>query len=56
MSQLQQQFSKLQQHLNEAIIGQTQLTERILIVLLLTVTLGRRSTRARQNSSNSNSW
>ena len=34
MSQLQQQFSKLQQHLNEAIIGQTQLTERILIALL----------------------
>ena len=34
MSQLQQQFSKLQQHLNEAIIGQAQLTERILIALL----------------------
>ena len=34
MSQLQQQFSKLQQYLNEAIIGQTQLTERILIALL----------------------
>ena len=34
MSQLQQRFSKLQQHLNEAIIGQTQLTERILIALL----------------------
>lgn len=34
MSQLQQQFSGLQQRLNQAIIGQAHLTERILIALL----------------------
>jgi MoxR-like ATPase len=34
MSSIQQQILEVQQHLNEAVIGQTHLTERILIALL----------------------